>query len=127
MEWLKPTDGDPAAFVQSEVARAKSDGRTLLIYVGASWCEPCERFHDASLKGELDAEFGHLRLIAYDRDADEAALASIGCLSRMIPLFAIPTADGKCDTERRIEGAIKGEGAVGFISPKLRALVGDAR
>jgi hypothetical protein len=123
LEWVKPGSGNPVAFALSEVERAKADGRTLLFYVGGESCEPCKRFHDASARGELNNEFGHLRLIDFDIERDAQAIEALGCVSRMIPLFAVPTAEGKCDPNRQIQGAIKGEGAVGFISPKLKALV----
>ena len=37
-------------------------------------------------------------------------------------LFARPTAEGRC-SERRIEGSIKGEGAVAEITPRLAGIL----
>ena len=37
-----PDEDDTAGLVRRELARAKADGRTLLVYVGATWCEPCK-------------------------------------------------------------------------------------
>lgn len=116
-----PTSG--RAWVQSEMARAERDGRKLLIYVGATWCEPCVRFHDAVLAGQLDAELANVRFLELDHDQHEAILAQgdMDCRSKMIPLFAKPTPEGTCGPDR-VEGAIKGDGAVGFLLPKVRAL-----
>ena len=40
--------GEAAAVVASELTRARREGRELLVYVGATWCEPCQRFHRAA-------------------------------------------------------------------------------
>ena len=40
----------------------------------------------------------------------------------MIPLFALPGADGRA-SGKQIEGSVKGEAAVGEISPRLAALL----
>src|SRR5688500_14350092 len=40
-------------FLKEQVSSAKAAGERLLVYVGASWCEPCERFHAAVAAGEL--------------------------------------------------------------------------
>lgn len=115
---------DGRAWVRSELERAAKEQRKLVIYVGASWCEPCVRFHDAVLSGALDGELAGVRFLELDADRHERILgeAELGCASRMIPLFARPTAEGRCGAPR-VEGAIKGEGAVGFILPRLRELL----
>jgi len=124
VEWVHvPVGMDPTSFVKSELDRAKQDKKRLLVYVGATWCEPCQRFHKAAEAGELDTVFPDLRFVDLDNDADASIITELGCGSKMIPLFAIPDASGHC-TERRVEGGIKGDGAVGYISPRLRAMVG---
>src|SRR5690606_5597206 len=40
-------------FLKEQVSRARAAGERALVYVGASWCEPCERFHEAVEAGEL--------------------------------------------------------------------------
>lgn len=113
---------DASLLIKKETALAKSEGKRLLVYVAAAWCEPCERFHKAAVAGELDATFPDLRLLEFDRDRDEARLGRAGCLSPLIPLFAKPDAQGRC-SEARIEGSIKGEGAVANITPRLAQLL----
>ncbi len=112
--------------VREELSRAKADGKRLLVYVGAPWCEPCTRFHEAVLKGELDQAFGDVRFLEYDLDEDKDNLAKAGYASKMIPLFAVPRADGTGSGEQ-IEGSIKGSGAVDNISPRLQALISKTR
>ena len=111
-----------APVVAREVARAKADHRQLLVYVGASWCEPCAHFHDAAAKGALDADFPRLRLLVFDADRDHDALVAAGYDSELIPLFMVPADDGRA-TGRHIEGSIKGADAVAEITPRLRALL----
>lgn len=112
------------AWVASELARAAADGRRAVIYVGATWCEPCRGFHDALTAGKLDQELADVRFLELDHDAHEHLLSEgdMACASKLVPLFALPTADGRCSDQRH-EGAIKGDGAVGFIVPRLKALL----
>jgi thiol-disulfide isomerase/thioredoxin len=113
---------DVAPLVRDAIAKAGAEGRTLLVYVGATWCEPCQRFHHAVDQGELDAAFPRLSILAFDADRDAAALGAAGYSSRLIPLFAIPKSDGR-SSGKQIEGSVKGEAAVNEITPRLRALV----
>jgi hypothetical protein len=111
------------AIVQRESARASADGRDLVIYVGAVWCEPCKYFHEAAERGELDHAFPKLRMLEFDRDRDEARLQAAGCISQLIPLFAAPTADGRCDQRLQVMGGIKGAGTVDFIAERLQRML----
>jgi thiol-disulfide isomerase/thioredoxin len=123
VEWrAAPPAGNVPELVRAELARARSDGRRLLVYVGATWCEPCRRFHDATTAGKLDNELGTLRLLEFDLDRDEPRLREAGYVSQLIPLFAAPAADGRA-SGRQIEGSIKGDGAVGQILPRLKGLL----
>jgi thiol-disulfide isomerase/thioredoxin len=117
-----PPGESALTLVQREAARERAEGRTLLIYVGATWCEPCQRFHAAAASGQLDVQFPKLSLLEFDRDRDEARLAEAGCLSQFIPLFAVPDASGHCSA-RQVQGSIKGDGAVAEITPRLRQLL----
>ncbi len=117
-----PAVEDVAALVRTELASARGAGRQLLVYVGAAWCEPCTRFHDAAAAGQLDAAFGQLRLLELDHDRDLDALHRAGYKSELIPLFALPNPDGTA-SGKQIEGSIKGDGAVAEITPRLQALL----
>jgi thiol-disulfide isomerase/thioredoxin len=126
VEWVDaPADEDVAAAVKRELDRAKSDGRTLLVYVGATWCEPCERFHHAAQEGKLDDELPGLRFFAFDLDRDRERLARAGYTSKMIPLFTIPREDGT-SSGRQIQGGIKGDGAAAELSARLLRLLGGS-
>jgi thiol-disulfide isomerase/thioredoxin len=122
-----PSGGaDIAAFVTAELHKPESQHSSLLVYVGAAWCEPCRRFHAALTAGELDSALAGLRFIEFDYDSDEVALRRAGYVSKLIPLFTLPKPDGTA-SERHIEGSIKGESAVTQnLLPRLRALVTGA-
>ena len=120
-----PPVKDVAAYVAAQAAHAATDHKKLIVYVGAIWCEPCRRFHQAALEGKLDEAFGDLRLVVFDQDRDEPALLAAGYHSELIPLFALPGPDGRA-SGKQIEGSIKGAGAVAQIAPNLRGLVGPA-
>jgi hypothetical protein len=112
-----------AAQVAGQGAAATPKG-ALLVYVGATWCEPCQRFHQAAERGDLDAMFPGVTLLEFDLDRDRERLLSAGYTSKLIPLFALPAGDGTA-SGKQVEGGIKGEGAVGFIAPRLKALLGQ--
>lgn len=114
--------GEVTALVRGELERARTDCRQLLVYVGAQWCEPCRRFHEAAAAGKLNRDFPTLRLYEFDNDRDHERLVAAGYSSRLIPLFAAPAPDGRA-SGRFMEGSIKGDGAVSEIVPRLRALL----
>jgi thiol-disulfide isomerase/thioredoxin len=124
IRWTQAPSGvvDASSSIHEALAAASAEGRTLLVYVGATWCEPCQRFHHAVEQGELDAAFPRLSVLAFDADRDAEPLAAAGYFSRLIPLFAIPKGDGR-SSGKQIEGSVKGETAVGEITPRLRALL----
>ncbi len=111
------------AYVVAADRRAKEEGLTLIVYVGATWCEPCRRFHDALQAGQLNDSLSGVRFLEFDHDAHQAGLNEAGYLRRFVPLFAIPGPDGQA-SERMHEGAIKGAGAVDFLLPHLKRLLG---
>jgi hypothetical protein len=63
-------------------------------------------------------------MLVFDLDRDGERLASAGYVSKYIPLFALPKTDGT-SSGKQIEGGIKGEGAVAYITPKLQALLAE--
>jgi hypothetical protein len=123
VEWTTaPAGEDVAVVVQRELERARKDGKDLIVYVGAKWCEPCQTFHHAVEKGQLDGIFPRLRVLEFDLDRDAERLAAAGYASRMIPLFVSPKDDGTA-SDRRIEGSVKGEAAIGDIAGRLRRIL----
>lgn len=123
-ELVKIADGtsDGPAFIKAELERAERDGRKLVVYIGAEWCEPCQHFHKALEAGQLDKELANVRFLDFDLDKHGALLDAAACQSKLIPLFARPTPEGKC-SDKRTEGGIKGSGAVGHLMPRLTQIL----
>ncbi len=119
-----PPTENVAAYVKGELQRAARDKKKLVVYVGATWCEPCQRFHQALLAGKLDRELAGVRFVAYDLDRSRELLDEAGYSSTLIPLFCVPESDGR-GGPRRIFGSIKGPAAVGEIMPRLQQLLAD--
>ena len=113
---------DVAPWIASEVTRAAKDDTRLLVYVGASWCEPCETFHRAAQAGKLNAALPKLRLLSFDADRDSDALTRAGYGSEMIPLFAEARADGQA-SGRKVMGSVKGDAAIGDLTPRILSLL----
>jgi thiol-disulfide isomerase/thioredoxin len=115
---MEAEPGDVVEVVKRAVDSARADGRTLVVYVGATWCEPCEAFHRAVERGELDAALAGTRFLEFDADVDAARLDAAGYGGRYIPRFVVPTDDGHASAHA-VEGGIKGEGAVDHIMKRL--------
>ncbi len=119
----KPSRGeDLAAVIKKQREDARAIGRDLVVYVGATWCEPCQRFHKAAQAGALDDAFPNLTLLEFDLDEDRDRLVAAGYRSQLIPLFVLPDESGRA-TDKRFEGGVKGDGAVANIVPRLRTLL----
>jgi hypothetical protein len=116
-------EGRVAALVRDARAREAREHRRLLVYVGATWCEPCVAFHEAATRGELDRLLPGLTLLEFDLDRDGDRLLADGYGSPMIPLFAVPGPDGKA-SGRYEAGARKGGNWVDDITPRLEKLLG---
>lgn len=124
----KPLFVTPASATDSVAAlvrrhRPEADAGPLVVYVGAAWCEPCQRFHEAVVRGDLDDELAGVRFLEFDADVDGSRLAEGGYGGRLIPRFVVPDAGGRA-SDKRIEGGIKGDGAVAHILGRLRELLG---
>jgi thiol-disulfide isomerase/thioredoxin len=110
-------------FVQQHVEDADASGKRVIVYVGASWCEPCRRFHKALESGELDESLAGTKFIEFDADRDLTELRAAGYASKYIPLFSLPDQSGHA-SGKAIEGSVKGDGAVSQdLVPRLLALL----
>lgn len=117
--------GEVAPLIRAAAQRALAEHRRALVYVGAPWCQPCEAFHAAAARGELDAALPGLTLIEFDAERDGGRLAAAGYRSRLVPLFARPQPDGTA-SGLAIEGARSGGDYVAELTARLGPLL-DAR
>lgn len=88
-------DSDALSVVRTERLRAKAEGRVLVVYAGAGWCEPCKRFKHAIQTGALDDKLSKTTLLVFDADRDTERLASAGYKFQYIPYVGLPGADGQ--------------------------------
>lgn len=110
-------------WIQEQVELAQAAKVRVLVYVGASWCEPCQRFHQAVEHGELNGALNGLRFLEFDQDQDAAALKSAGYVYQYIPVLALPDPDGR-NHGKMISGSIKGARAIKEnLVPRLQALL----
>jgi thiol-disulfide isomerase/thioredoxin len=117
-----PAAGEVAPAVAARLSATRTRGRTLLVYVGATWCEPCQRLHEAARSGALDALFPGLTLLEFDLDRDGDRLEQAGYQSKYVPLLVRPLADGRA-SEARTEGVKSGSDAIADLTPRLQALL----
>ena len=125
LRFVSAGPGELTAVVRAFMAEAREEDRIPLVYVGATWCEPCRYFHEAAESGELDGQLPRLALLELDLDRDGPRLEAAGYRSRMIPLFAVPGDDGR-STDRRIEGSIHGPNSPSEILPRLQGILRSA-
>lgn len=125
-EFVAAAAGEVDAVMREALRRAEADGRRVVLYVGATWCEPCQAFHDAVERGELDQALAGVRFVDFDSDRDGQRLQAAGYGGRYIPRFVLPQADGR-GSEHRMEGGIKGDGAVANLMERLLPLLASAR
>jgi thiol:disulfide interchange protein len=119
---VKPMSDEVLASVREAMSDASAKRRQVVVYVGATWCEPCQRFHQAVSDGRLDAAFPDVDFLEFDLDEARAGLLAAGYASQLIPLFAVPGDDGR-STGRHIQGGIKGDGAASELESRLHALL----
>lgn len=87
-------ESDALSLVRTERLKARAEGRVLVVYAGAGWCEPCKRFKSAVQSGSLDERLSKTTLLVFDADRDTERLASAGYKFQFIPYVALPGADG---------------------------------
>ncbi len=126
VELVNAPKGDVAALVRAARTQARAHNRSLLVYIGATWCEPCQRFHHAAEEGKLDDKFPTMSLLVFDLDADNNRLRAAQYGPGYVPYFGVPDESGKA-TSTSLAGSIKGEGAVDQMTPRLLELVEKAR
>ena len=122
--WLKSTATADIDKLTAQVQSQLEAPETLLVYVGATWCEPCTRFHDAALSGELKEVLQNVVTLEFDYDHSKDALADAGYRSPLIPLFVRPNPDGTASSNR-IFGGVKGERAVEDLRQRLTPILAN--
>jgi thiol-disulfide isomerase/thioredoxin len=112
-------DTDALTAIRTERLKAKADGRVLVVYVAATWCEPCKRFKDELASGRLDERLAKVTLLAFDADKDLDRLGAAGYSFKYGPFVALPGADGRPSDSQEATG--KGSSAWRELLGKLDA------
>lgn len=124
VELVDATPEIPADIVvHNAVGKAAEDHKDLLVYVGATWCAPCERFKEAAKKGELDAALPGVRFLMFDADADAKRLRAAGYRWTYVPLFVRPAVNGH-SSGQQIAGVPNKAAGVANLAPRIKALLG---
>jgi thiol-disulfide isomerase/thioredoxin len=110
---------------EAQRAAATEPDERVIVYVGATWCEPCLRFHQAVERGELDDRLVGVRFLEFDADRDGERLREAGYGGAMIPRFAVPGPEGR-GIGVQIEGSVSGEKAVDAILTRLEPMLARA-
>jgi hypothetical protein len=93
-------DSDALTLIRTRRLEAKAESRVLVVYVGATWCEPCKRFKAEVQSGRLDDRLGKVTLLAFDADKDGDRLGASGYTYKFVPFVALPASDGRpADTQ----------------------------
>ena len=116
-------DSDALSVVRTERLRAKADGRVLVVYAGAGWCEPCKRFKRAIETGALDDKLAKTTLLVFDADRDSERLASAGYKFRFIPYVGLP--GGRWPSDRLGRGARERQRVVARADHEARGMAGE--
>lgn len=87
-------DSDALTLIRTRRLEAKAESRVLVVYVGATWCEPCKKFKAEVQSGRLDDRLGKVTLLAFDADKDGDRLGASGYTYKFVPFVALPAADG---------------------------------
>jgi thiol-disulfide isomerase/thioredoxin len=112
-------DTDALTAIRTERLKAKADGRVLVVYVSATWCEPCKRFKEELSSGRLDERLSKVTLLAFDADKDLDRLGAAGYTFKFVPFVALPGADGRPSDSQEATG--KGSSAWRELLGKLDA------
>ena len=87
--------GDLFATIRAARLRAVEGKRVLVVYVGASWCPPCKRFHEAIQNHSLDEKLAGFDFLYLDMDIVKDKIVETGYASKYIPFFFFFSGDGK--------------------------------
>lgn len=120
-----PAQGDVASIVRDALATAASQRRKLLVYAGATWCKPCQRFHAALASGRLDTELSDVAFLKFDIDRDQDRLRADGYQSHLLPMVVVPASDG-APSGKQIEGGISDDSAVDGFVARIRRMLAES-
>ncbi len=88
-------DSDALTLIRTKRLEAKAEGRVLVVYVSATWCEPCRRMKRELDSGRLDDRLAKITFLAFDADKDMDRLVAAGYSFKFVPFVALPAVAGE--------------------------------
>lgn len=89
-----PVDEGALSTIRTARLQSKATGRVLVVFVSATWCDPCKQLKAEIQAGRLDARLSKIDLFAFDADRDGDRLRAAGYSFAYVPFVALPGADG---------------------------------
>lgn len=86
-------EDDVISLIRARRLAARAEGRVLVVYAGATWCEPCKRFRAGAVQ-RASGSFAKIDLLVFDADRDRDRLAAAGYVLTQVPFAALPGGDG---------------------------------
>lgn len=97
-------DADTLSLIRTQRLQARADSRVLVVYVSATWCDPCKKFKMELDSGRLDDRLAKITFLAFDADKDMDRLGSAGYKFKFVPFVALPSADGSPSDSQQATG-----------------------
>ena len=111
--------GSLAASVKGEVAKALAAGKKPVVYIGATWCPPCQAIKRYKSDPQMAAAFAGTHIIELDVDDWTAPdLAALGYKAASVPVFIAVDKDGKAKGPT-IDGGAWGDNIPANMAPPL--------
>ncbi len=100
---LQPSEGSLADQVRVQARRARAQGKSLYLEMGAPWCQPCKRVKALLARPEVQQQLAGVLLLRVDSDVFVDELDPLGFDAPTIPTFYALDAHGR-PTDRTARG-----------------------
>lgn len=119
-----PDGSDVSAGLRGAVGEAERAGLKPVLYLGATWCQPCVAYERALFHPEMVAAHANVLLVKADFDRHGSALEAAGFVASGVPFWCHLDREGG-NSGRCITGAAWGEDTPENMAPVLRPFFSD--
>jgi hypothetical protein len=112
--------------VRAVLKAAKKEDRRVVVYDSSPRSEPCVRFRESAVRGDLDSTLNKVLILEFDYDRDGERLEAAGYPFKVIPSFTIPQLDGQA-SRFVFEGSTHAPALTAFLGMKLQGLLMQSR
>ncbi len=117
---LKRATGELSALLPAEVAKARAQGLTPYVEIGAEWCTSCKKLEASMNDPRMKDAFNGTYVIRLDADEWSSSLSELDLEPRAISVVFAVDAQGK-SAGRSIDGGEWAEDKPESMAPKLKA------